>query len=93
MSFILTCPNCGPRDVYEFRFGGEIQRRPTPGSDPETWAHYRYLKDNVAGVEREWWYHRMGCKKWFHGERDTRDNNVIRTTWPGGLDTTRGGPR
>ena len=32
MSFLLACPLCGPRDVYEFRFGGEVQKRPAPGS-------------------------------------------------------------
>ena len=26
MSFLLACPLCGPRDVYEFRFGGEVQK-------------------------------------------------------------------
>ena len=24
MSFVLTCPNCGPREVTDFRFGGEL---------------------------------------------------------------------
>lgn len=79
MAFQVTCPVCGPREVYEFRFGGEVQRRPAPGSDPMTWANYRYLRNNVAGVQREWWYHRTGCKRWFQGLRDTVANREIVT--------------
>ena len=28
MSFLLPCPNCGKRSVYEFRFGGEVKQGP-----------------------------------------------------------------
>ncbi len=30
----------------------------------------------VAGVQREWWFHRSGCRAWFVAERDTRTNEV-----------------
>ena len=33
MSFLLACPNCGPRDVYEFRFQGEVTSRPAATPD------------------------------------------------------------
>lgn len=81
MSFLLACPLCGPRDVYEFRYGGEIQKRPAPGSDQRTWAAYLYSRTNVDGVERAWWFHRTGCRRWFQAERDTRDNRVLQTAW------------
>src|SRR5437588_4240369 len=81
MSFLVPCPLCGPRDVYEFRFGGEIQKRPTPGSDQRTWAEYLFSRTNIDVVERAWWYHRTGCRRWFQAERDTRDNTVIRSAW------------
>lgn len=81
MSFLLACPLCGPRDVYEFRFGGEIQKRPAPGSSPEIWADYLYARTNVDGVERAWWFHRSGCRRWFQAERDTHDNRVIQSAW------------
>ena len=29
MSFLLTCPNCGVREVTDFGYGGEINPRPT----------------------------------------------------------------
>ena len=82
MSFLLTCPACGPRDVYEFRYGGEVRARPAPGSSRDDWADYLYLRANVAGIERAWWFHRLGCRRWFQAERDTRDNGVISTSWP-----------
>jgi heterotetrameric sarcosine oxidase delta subunit len=81
MAFLLSCPLCGPRDVYEFRYGGEVQRRPEPGSSPESWAAYLYDRTNVAGVERAWWFHRAGCRRWFQAERDTRDNRVLAVAW------------
>ena len=81
MSFLLPCPQCGPRDVYEFRWGGEQSQRPEPGSSQETWAQYLYMRSNTAGVQREWWYHRMGCRRWFLAVRDTRTNAVERTFW------------
>ena len=28
MSFVLSCPNCGPREVTDFGFGGEVSPRP-----------------------------------------------------------------
>ncbi|MBA2512964.1 MAG: sarcosine oxidase subunit delta, partial [Solirubrobacterales bacterium] len=31
----------------------------------------------VAGVQREWWFHRFGCEQWFQAERDTRTNAVL----------------
>jgi len=34
MTFLITCPNCGPREALEFSYGGETTRRagPTPTS-------------------------------------------------------------
>ena len=62
MSYLLTCPNCGVREVTDFGYGGEIASRPK--SDP-TWRElntYNYFRRNVAGVQREWWFHRSGCR-------------------------------
>lgn len=81
MSFLIGCPLCGPREVTEFRYGGEIQARPGPGSAVAVWSAYLYDRANVAGVERAWWFHRSGCRRWFQAERDTRTNEVIRVVW------------
>jgi sarcosine oxidase delta subunit len=66
MSFLLTCPNCGPRDVSEFRYGGQILE---PAGN------------NLPGPQRERWYHRLGCRRWLVARRDVRDNAVLETRW------------
>jgi sarcosine oxidase subunit delta len=83
MSFLLSCPNCGSREVADFGFGGEVTPRPKskPGSMREL-AKYTYFRRNVAGVQREWWVHRSGCGQWFLAERDTRTNEVLWTALP-----------
>jgi sarcosine oxidase, subunit delta len=83
MSFVLSCPNCGAREVTDFEFGGEVVTRPTerPASLRELGA-YTYFRRNPAGVQREWWLHRSGCRAWFLAERDTRTNEVLWTALP-----------
>jgi heterotetrameric sarcosine oxidase delta subunit len=82
MSFRLACPICGPRDVNEFRFQGELTRRPRTRPSLRELAGYVYFRDNVAGVQQEWWYHRLGCGRWFIAERDTTTNEVLATALP-----------
>jgi heterotetrameric sarcosine oxidase delta subunit len=81
MSFLLRCPLCGPREVTEFRYGGEVQARPAPGSPIAVWSAYLYGRRNIAGIERAWWLHRDACRRWFQVERDTRTNAVVRVAW------------
>jgi heterotetrameric sarcosine oxidase delta subunit len=82
VSFLLSCPHCGPRDVNEFRYQGEVTTRPGPDATLRELTDYVYFRDNVAGVQREWWYHRIGCGLWFVAERDTRTNEVLHTEIP-----------
>ena len=79
VSFLLTCPNCGPRDVNEFTCAGEVTVRPKSSPSLRELSEYVYFRRNVAGVQREWWYHRFGCEIWFQAERDTRTNEVMLT--------------
>ena len=76
MSFTLTCPICGPRHGYEFRFGGEDKGPPPDQTDitPQAWCDYTHMTRSVAGVQTEWWYHRDGCGVWFSTRRDTTTN-------------------
>lgn len=78
--FLIDCPNCGPRNVSEFRFGGEVRQQPTDPTDRE-WADYLYNRANVLGEQTEWWYHRMGCRRWFLARRHTLTNEVRETFW------------
>jgi heterotetrameric sarcosine oxidase delta subunit len=87
VSFLLACPNCGARRVDEFRFGGEYHVRPDGEVTPEEWSAYLYERANLAGPQREWWYHRYGCKRWFIAVRDTTTNTVLETAW---LATSKG---
>ncbi len=93
MSYVLTCPNCGPREVTDFGYGGELNPRPKEAPSLRELSEYNYFRRNVAGVQQEWWVHRSGCGEWFIAERDTRTNDVNWTKRPnevfgeGGPDT------
>jgi len=82
MTFLIPCPNCGPREALEFSFGGESTRRPAPDTSPEDLARYLYFRTNAAGPQVEWWYHRDGCQRWFLAVRHTVTNEIERTYWP-----------
>jgi heterotetrameric sarcosine oxidase delta subunit len=84
MSFLLRCPNCGERSVYEFRFGGEITQRPALDAPADDWVAYRFHLVNAAGVQTEWWFHRSGCRQWLQARRNTISNEVLETYLPGG---------
>jgi sarcosine oxidase, subunit delta len=76
---LLSCPNCGDRNVSEFHFGGEITFRPTPDQlTQKSWADYLYMRKNVLGLQREWWYH-DACGCWFIAERHTKTHEVNST--------------
>jgi heterotetrameric sarcosine oxidase delta subunit len=83
MSFLLTCPNCGIREVTDFGYGGEISPRPTDRPSLRQLGEYNYFRRNAAGVQREWWFHRSGCRAWFVAERDTTTNEVLLVELPG----------
>lgn len=76
MSFLVQCPNCGVRGVYEFRFGGEYRIRPRASAPDNEWLDYVYNRANISGAQKEWWYHRDGCGEWFVAERDTTSNLI-----------------
>jgi heterotetrameric sarcosine oxidase delta subunit len=81
---LLPCPNCGPRNVQEFRYGGEYNPRPQnpDQTEEDEWTDYVYMRANTLGVQKEWWYHRAGCELWFLAERHTLTHEVITTyTW------------
>jgi heterotetrameric sarcosine oxidase delta subunit len=82
MSYVLTCPNCGPREVTDFGFGGELNPRPKSAPSLRELGEYNYFRRNVAGVQQEWWLHRSGCGEWFIAERNTLTNEVHWTAPP-----------
>ena len=74
---LLPCPNCGERNVSEFHFGGEVNQRPADVTRA-SWSDYLYMRANVLGVQREWWYH-DACGSWFVAERHTQTHEVAST--------------
>jgi len=65
--------------VNEFVYAGELSQRPSEAPSLAELSAYVYLRRNVAGIQREWWFHRFGCELWFQAERDTRTNEVVTT--------------
>ena len=79
--FFIPCPNCGPRDEYEFSYGGEAHiSRPSHDNaermTDQEWANYLFYRSNTKGVFRERWVHSAGCRKWFNVARDTVTNDI-----------------
>ena len=76
MTFRLTCPVCGKRDVYEFTFGGQ-ERGPRPAqAELSAEDHFRYVQFRLVepAPQEEWWYHRDGCGVWFKTVRNPATN-------------------
>lgn len=81
---LVECPNCGPRNSLEFRYGGEYNPRPRRPAevDDDVWTDYVYMRANKSGFQKEWWFHRAGCQLWFLAERHTATNEFVRSyTW------------
>jgi sarcosine oxidase subunit delta len=76
LSLTINCPVCGRRKGYEFRFGGEEKGLPPEEKDlsPRMWCDYVHMRSGTGGVQKEWWYHRDGCRSWFTIWRDTLTN-------------------
>lgn len=74
---LLPCPWCGPRNVSEFRYAGELVPRPDPGTaTPGEWRRYLYVRDNEQGWTAERWFHSAGCQQYFEVERHRGSNDV-----------------
>ncbi len=78
--------NCGVREVPTSPTAGDDESPGRPADGTRAGA-YNYVRRNVAGVQREWWFHRSGCRAWFLAERDTRTNVVLLTTLPDAPDS------
>lgn len=70
----IPCPFCGERESSEFDYRGQALQRP---EQDEGLFAYVYLRDNVAGVIAEHWYHSHGCRRWIELRRDTRTHEIL----------------
>lgn len=82
---IINCPHCGDRDSGEFHVRGEAQpQRPEYAQGQQAFAEYVYGRTNIAGVQKEHWYHGVGCRNWLVVERDTRSHAIVSVAFANG---------
>ena len=77
---LIPCPWCGPRDVTEFRYGGESGvsvPADTPELTDEAWGEFLFIRSNPKGPFTERWAHAHGCRRWFTVRRDTSTDMVL----------------
>lgn len=77
---LVDCPECGPRDETEFRYGGEAHvAYPADSMDlsDAQWAEYLFFRGNPKGPFAERWLHAMGCRRWFNVVRDTSTYEIL----------------
>ena len=77
VSFIIDCPNCGPRPSTDFRYGGETRPVEDPSSSELDEIKRLWMRRNVAGDQTERWFHRDGCRRWLTITRNTVTNQVL----------------
>ena len=75
--FHIQCPNCGTRPASEFAYSGEVRPLAEVGSSDEDEIARLWLRRNVAGVQRERWFHSFGCRRYLTLSRDTRTNEIV----------------
>ena len=76
---IMPCPLNGPCNIQEFICGGEVLVPPDPDrATSAEWIDYLFMRDNAAGVVREWWYH-VPTSFWFIADRNTVTDEIVRT--------------
>jgi sarcosine oxidase subunit delta len=84
---LIPHPLLGPRDAGEFTYLGDARllERPdgmTPdglGTDaPAAFHDYVYLRDNIAGVQRELWFHEQGDRSWLVVTRNTLTHEILK---------------
>ena len=77
---IINHPLLGPRDAAEFVYLGDaalIERPDWQAEDAAEQFHaYGYLRDNIAGVMQELWYHEQGDRSWLVVTRDTLTHEI-----------------
>jgi sarcosine oxidase, subunit delta len=75
---LITCPQCGPRSVDEYRYGGAMPHVP---DDIEGAAarnlDYVWFLDNIDGAQVERWFHDAGCRRWATVMRDTHTDAMM----------------
>jgi sarcosine oxidase subunit delta len=80
----IPCPFCGDRVHSEFLYLGDAgpvrpkaaERGALP--DATLFHDYVHIRDNPAGMHREYWQHSGGCRAWLVVERDVTTHAIGR---------------
>ncbi|WP_413208051.1 sarcosine oxidase subunit delta [Rhodospirillum sp. A1_3_36] len=79
---LIPHPLLGPRDAGEFTYLGDacLLDRPDGMSEGAQAAFYEYTypRDNIAGVQRELWFHEQGDRSWLVVTRDTLTHEILK---------------
>ena len=79
---IIDHPLLGPRDAAEFVYLGDASLidRPDGLADgaADAFHDYLYLRDNIAGVMQELWYHEQGDRSWLVVTRNTLTHEITK---------------
>ena len=79
---IINHPLLGPRDISEFVYLGDasLLNRPNWKSkkSEENFYNYLYLRNNIAGIHKELWFHQQGDRSWLVITRNTITHEIIK---------------
>ena len=79
-TMIIDHPLLGPRDSSEFVYFGDanlINRPDWQAEDAlDLFVEYGYLRDNLAGLHKELWFHEYGDRSWLVVTRDTQSHDI-----------------
>jgi methylglutamate dehydrogenase subunit B len=77
----IKCPLCGDRDVREFHYRGsaKLMNRPSADAGEAAYIDYVYSRENSAGLNRELWFHELGCRSWIAAERNMTTHEFLNT--------------
>ena len=79
---IIDHPLLGPRDISEFIYLGDATLLNRPHWDDkkaeDNFYKYLYLRENVAGMHKELWFHQQGDRSWLVISRNTVTHEIIK---------------
>tara|TARA_B100000524_G_scaffold23592_1_gene12037 strand:- start:351 stop:641 length:291 start_codon:yes stop_codon:yes gene_type:complete len=79
---IIDHPLLGPRDISEFIYLGDACLLNRPRWDDEkaddNFYKYLYLRENIAGIHKELWFHQQGDRSWLVISRNTLTHEIIK---------------
>ena len=79
---LINHPLLGPRDAAEFVYLGDasLLQRPDPSAADaaEQFHDYLHLRNNIAGITEELWFHEQGDRSWLVVTRDTLTHEITK---------------